>query len=92
MTVQYHDEHDKGHGRIEHRQCWVLNANATYFPSVTKWKNLKQVMMIKSQRDLGDKKTEDTRYYITSLNAEPEKRLHAVRQHWQVENALHWTL
>ena len=48
--------------------------------------------MIKSQRDLGDKKTKDTRYYITSLTAKPEKLLHAVRQHWQVENALHWTL
>jgi hypothetical protein len=60
-----------------------------HFPSVTKWKNLKQVIMIKSQRDLGDKKTEDIRYYITSLTAELEKLLHAVHQHWQVENALH---
>jgi predicted transposase YbfD/YdcC len=92
VAVQYHDEHDKGHGRIEHRQCWVLDANSMHFPSAAKWKNLKQVVMIKSQRKLGNKKTEDTRYYITSLNAGPEKLLHAVRQHWQVENALHWTL
>ncbi len=89
IAAQYHDEQDKAHGRVEHRQCCSLDANAEHFPSTAKWKNLKQVMMIKSQRELGDKKTEDTRYYITSLSAEPEKLLHAVRQHWQVENALH---
>lgn len=92
VAVKHHEEYDKGHGRIEHRQCWVLHANPTHFPSVAKWKALKQVVMIKSQRQLKDKTTEDTRFYITSLSEGAEKMLQAVRQHWHVENMLHWTL
>jgi len=92
LKVKYHEEHDKGHGRIEHRQCWVLEANQTHFPSAAKWESLKQVVMIKSQRHIKEKTSEETRFYITSLAEEPQKLLHAVRQHWQVENALHWTL
>jgi predicted transposase YbfD/YdcC len=92
VTMKLHEEYDKGHGRIEHRQCWVLEANQNYFPSMVKWKNLNQIVIIKSQRQIKEKTTEDTRFYITSLMEEPEKLLHSVRQHWQVENALHWTL
>jgi predicted transposase YbfD/YdcC len=34
----------------------------------------------------------DTRFYITSIKPDAKKTLTAVRQHWCVENNLHWTL
>ena len=32
------------------------------------------------------------RYLISSLEADAEKILEASRQHWQIENGLHWVL
>jgi predicted transposase YbfD/YdcC len=38
-------------------------------------------------------KTErETRFYITSLKADAARLNRAVRQHWGIENKLHWTL
>jgi predicted transposase YbfD/YdcC len=34
----------------------------------------------------------ETRYYIASLNAGAETLADAIRQHWRVENSLHWTM
>ena len=37
--------------------------------------------------------TEETRYFISSLDATNPKYLgHAVRAHWGIENNLHWVL
>ena len=33
-----------------------------------------------------------TRYYISSLKANPEDFQKAIRSHWAIENKLHWTL
>jgi hypothetical protein len=34
----------------------------------------------------------ETRYYITSLNPEAARLNTAIRQHWGIENKLHWVL
>ena len=37
--------------------------------------------------------TEETRYFISSLDANGPKRLErVVRTHWAIENNLHWVL
>ncbi|MCX7123556.1 MAG: ISAs1 family transposase [Gammaproteobacteria bacterium] len=42
----------------------------------------------------GEKKfTQESRYHISSLQApKPETALQAVRDHWGIENTLHWIL
>ena len=45
----------------------------------------------KSLKDFGEAKL-DTRFYIASIVPDGEKTLTAVRQHWGIENQLHWTL
>ena len=54
----------------------------------------KSIVRITSERFI--KKTEgtslETKYYITSLEANPAKINDAVRKHWSVENNLHWVL
>lgn len=92
VNADYYENYDKGHGRIEYRQCWVIDADKNHFPSCVKWKNIKRIVMVKSRRETKDKLTQDTRFYITSLAQSAEKLLGIVRQHWLVENALHWTL
>ena len=91
----YFEEHDAGHGRIEFRQCWAIKPCADSFASFKKWSDLKSLIMIKSRREFKDgctKDTEDTRFYIASIAPDAEKTLTAVRQHWGIENQLHWTL
>lgn len=91
----YFEEHDAGHGRIEYRQCWAITPCEDSFPSFKKWPGLKSLIMIKSRREFKDgltKDTEDTRFYIASIEPNAKKTLTAVRQHWGIENKLHWTL
>lgn len=90
----FYDEHDKGHGRIEHRKCWVIDTNLynDSFRNLKKWKDIKQIWMIKTERDLGEQITQDTRFYIASCTKSAQEALTIVRAHWHIENCLHWTL
>ena len=95
VQYDYFEEHDAGHGRIESRQCWAIKPSSLNFPSFSKWPNLKSLIMIKSRREFKNqltKDTEDTRFYIASIEPNAKKTLTAVRQHWGIENKLHWTL
>lgn len=90
----FHEEYDSGHGRLEHRQCWVINPKQFpgSFNHIEKWARLECLVMVKTRREMPDKTTEDTRFYIASINNGAKKLLNIVRKHWLVENALHWTL
>ena len=94
IAHDFFEEFDKGHGRIEHRQCWVINPEKQLacFSDLKKWSSLNSILMIKTKRELKEKTTEDVRYYISSCVAPAETMLNIVRKHWQVENNLHWTL
>jgi predicted transposase YbfD/YdcC len=95
VAHDYYEEHDAGHGRVEYRQCWAITPSAESFPSFKKWANLKSLIVIKSRREFKSSETpatEDTRFYIASIKPDAKKTLGAVRQHWGVENNLHWTL
>lgn len=90
-----YEECDAAHGRIEHRLCWAIAPSAENFPSFNKRPNLKSVIMIRSYREFKGQLTDntvDTRYYIASIEPNAKKTLTAVRQHWGIENQLHWTL
>ena len=84
---------DAGHGRIEERECRAADAGwlAERHPD---WKGLRSLAAITARRI--DKKTGaeslETRFYITSLEADPKVILESVRAHWGIENNLHWTM
>ncbi|MCB8944370.1 MAG: ISAs1 family transposase [Ardenticatenaceae bacterium] len=85
---------DKGHGRIEIRECWAFNPHEwqDYFRTLDKWQGLQSVAMIRAQRVSGDKTTVETRFVISSLTAQAKLILQAKRRHWGIENKLHWVL
>lgn len=90
-----YQETDSGHGRIETRKAYVINFNQyeKSIPAGKKWKALESLVMVKSTREGKNINTNDTRFFITSCtNLSAEKLLSATRKHWNVENALHWTL
>jgi predicted transposase YbfD/YdcC len=82
---------DKGHGRIEIRECYHSDEIAA-LPRVKEFAGAKSIAMVRSTRIIGEKRTSETRYFISSLEMDAQKLAHAVRAHWSVENSLHWTL
>lgn len=89
--ISSYAETDGGHGRIEVRKCTVTD-KIDWLNDRHDWCGLKSVVKIESQVEAKDKIAEETRYYITSLAAEPQKILNSVRSHWAIENSLHWVL
>jgi predicted transposase YbfD/YdcC len=90
----YHKTVDKDHGRIEIRQCWTLAADR-YLQSVRRlaeWDQVSSLVLIISERRIGQQVTTQARYFISSLQPNAPKLLEAVRSHWGVENSLHWVL
>jgi predicted transposase YbfD/YdcC len=84
---------NKGHGRIEIRECWTISDPEIlcHLRGYEHWKKLTTVSRIRSQRWIGDEKRCEDRYHIASLS-EAKRVLGSVRSHWGIENELHWTL
>ncbi len=84
----------QGHGRIEVRECWIIDdqKEIAFIRNVQAWKGLKTIVMIRSKRQEGEKTTEKGRYFISSKVSDAQSMLEAKRAHWSVENDLHWSL
>lgn len=86
-----HEEVDCGHGRIETRTC-VVSSQIEWLDQKQDWKGLKTVAMIEERREMNNKVSIERRFFISSLTADAKQIADAVRSHWLIENALHWTL
>ena len=56
------------------------------------WKKLHQVAVVETERTHKEKTATERRYYICSADIKADHILNASRQHWGIENKLHWTL
>ena len=85
---------DKGHGRIEIRECWTTSDTEYlhHIDTLAEWKGLRSIAMVQAERQLGEDTTTTRRYFISSLESDAEQLLHAVRSHWGIENKVHWVL
>jgi predicted transposase YbfD/YdcC len=85
---------DNDHGRLEIRQCWSFDPHqwAKYFRTLSKWKGLQSVAMVRATRQVGEKVEEEVRFFISSLTSDARQLLWAIRRHWGIENELHWLL
>lgn len=81
---------EKEHGRIEERNYWVLDA--ADLPKAKEWSNLKSVGLCQRERTLKGKTTIEKVYYAMSFEVDAKKFARVARNHWQVENNLHWIL
>jgi predicted transposase YbfD/YdcC len=88
--IQFDEILDAGHGRIEIRRHYLSTCLAT-LPKSTRWKGIKSIGMVESERTSNGKTSIARRYYINSIT-EVKVFGHAVRSHWGVENSLHWVL
>lgn len=94
-NCDYHKEINKGHGRIEIRECWVTN-DEEYLKYIEQelghWEGLQSLIMVQSERRINGKSSIETRFFIASLPPDAKHLLHVIRSHWGIENKLHWVL
>ena len=82
---------EKGHGRTETRRVKVLDVEDRI--SVTsEWVGLQSIVMLESQRTCKGETTSEIRYYISSLVPNAALIAQCIREHWGIENGLHWRL
>ena len=85
---------NKGHGRVERRECWAISdpLSLEYLSTGQDWPNLHAVVKVVGRRATDQGATLQARYYISSLDASASRLLEAIRAHWSIENSLHWSL
>ena len=59
---------------------------------VDEWKGLTTLGMCYSERKVGDTVSHEIRYFIGSRQANAKTYGQALRNHWGIENKLHWQL
>jgi predicted transposase YbfD/YdcC len=85
---------NKGHGRIEIRECWCTSnvEYLHYLRGYEKWEKLQSIVKVVCTRMNNNQETRQVRYYISSLKSEAKRLLAVSRHHWGIENELHWVL
>lgn len=82
---------EKDHARFEVRRCYAFDQlDCLHAPE--RWPDMKSFAVIASERTIKGKTTLEHRFYISSLPADAVRINRAVRQHWRVENSLHWCM
>jgi predicted transposase YbfD/YdcC len=95
--VSRHQTVDGDHGRIETRDITVIH-DVGWLQESHHWPALNSVVMVESTREIPgsspgtDKIERETRFYITSLVLVATLIGPLIRDHWAVENSLHWVL
>ena len=86
--------HERGHGREESRMCLSVDPHEyrEWFSTLEDWKGLQSISLVRAKRRIGEKVSQETRYYISSLRPQAQAILQHTRSHWSIENCLHWVL
>jgi predicted transposase YbfD/YdcC len=88
---QYSTE-DKGHGRVEKRHYTIL-VDPPGIEQKEEWKDLRVVGVVVRERQVGNAEpTMEASYFISNTVQSAKTYAKALRNHWGIENNLHWQL
>lgn len=90
-TCDHYESTDGGHGKIEVRRYWT-SSDIDWLQGKENWKNLKTICMVERERHFEDKISRETSFYIGSIENNAQNFANAIRNHWGIENNLHWVL
>ena len=90
-AVMRHETLDGDHGRIETRR-YTASHDAAWLKERHDWPGLGGVVMVESTRETAGKTEQETRFYITSLSLPAAAVGPMIRDHWAIENSLHWVM
>lgn len=93
-AVETHQEVDAGHGRVETRMCWFTR-DLRDVAQRADWAGLNGIAMVRRERS--DKRTgatsiEHAYFIVAHPHATAGSVARVVREHWGIENSLHWVL
>lgn len=78
---------EQAHGRQVERRVTVLAPPPEIDPQ---WVGLQRVIQVERNGMRGTEPFSETMFYISSLELEAQGFAAMIRQHWHVENRLHW--
>jgi predicted transposase YbfD/YdcC len=80
-----------GHGRLEVRRVWA-SSSLDWLDPKHAWKGLRSIVMVERMRSVGEETSTERAYYVSSHAADAAELGGKIREHWSIENSLHWTL
>jgi predicted transposase YbfD/YdcC len=93
--IDYSYDHrvEGGHHRREIRRIWCVPvAQLGDLYQQEQWAGLETIVIVERTRRLWKETTHEVQFYLSSLEPDAGKIGRAIRQHWGIENQLHWTL
>jgi predicted transposase YbfD/YdcC len=95
--IETHTDLDKGHGRIEERRMAVLHETdwlqgERRFPGELRLPGAACLLRAETRVESRGTTRTETRYFISSRALAATDAATAVREHWAIENRLHWVL
>lgn len=93
-AYDYAKKVEKSHGRIENRECWVTSdpEYIHYVDPEGHWQKLRSLAIVKATRVIEGKTSSQRRYFISSAKSSAVQMMQLIRNHWEVENKLHWSM
>jgi predicted transposase YbfD/YdcC len=91
IPVSQYEEQEKGHGRVEKRSYFQLTVPKDLFGR-KEWVGIKTIGAAIRVYEQDGKEKSDVRYYLSSLRRNGQLFARSVRNHWSIENTLHWSL
>jgi predicted transposase YbfD/YdcC len=82
---------ERGHGRAEYR-CYTVLYGTEAIRQRQDWPGLTAIGMCYSERTVAGETTTEVRYFIGSKKASAKYYGAGLRNHWGIENSLHWQL
>lgn len=89
--VDYFETSERSRNRVEIRRHWTIECDGL-FEQTKLWKGMKIIGMVECERTVNDTTTIEYRYYIGSIENNAQLFGKSVRDHWGIENKLHWRL
>lgn len=88
--LRYHEEMEQGHGRITKWRVW--SSDAGWFEGKSDWPLLRTFVCVERTHIRPETTKTEQAYFISRLQENADTFLRLVRNHWSIENQLHWTL
>ncbi len=90
-TMSCHETLEHSHGRIDVRRVTVCT-DIEVLQKQHKWPGLKSIVMIEHTISENGNARGEMRFYISSLDENSEFMARKIRDHWGIENGLHWIM
>jgi predicted transposase YbfD/YdcC len=81
---------EKNRDRFEQRTCFKA-PDISWIESRDEWRGFKGICAVHRRTAMRGEKSDETSYYLSSLDVPCEEMLRIVREHWQIES-MHWML